>query len=79
MPDDGSVTAVARLLIGGGLGLVALGGLLWLLGRFIHLGQLPGDLSWTSGSTRIYVPLTTMLLLSLVLTLLINLILRLFR
>jgi hypothetical protein len=79
MPDDGSMTTIARLLIWGGLGLAAIGGLLLLLGRFVNLGQLPGDFSWTSGNTRIYIPLTTMIILSLVLTLLVNLVLRLFR
>jgi len=34
------------------------------------LGRLPGDISWSnrSGSVRVYFPLMTMLLLSLLLT-----------
>lgn len=35
-------------------------------------GRLPGDVRIESGSTRVYVPLTSMLLVSLALTLLVN-------
>lgn len=49
-------------------------GALFLLGDrlpWLRLGRLPGDISWTNrtGSVRIYFPLMTMLLLSLLLTL----------
>jgi hypothetical protein len=51
----------------------------WLASRAgLPLGRLPGDFSWESGNTRVYVPLTTMLLVSLVLTLVVNLLGRLF-
>lgn len=81
MGEEHASTGIARWLIIAGVGLVVIGGLVWLLGRFIDLGNLPGDFSWTSesGNTRIYVPLGTMIVLSLVLTLLLNLLLRLFR
>ncbi len=36
-------------------------------------GRLPGDIRIESESTRVYVPLTSMLLLSLALTLVVNL------
>jgi len=72
-----------RVVLGAGLslqiGLIIVGGLVWGLGRVIELGHLPGDFTWQRGNTRIYVPLTTMIVLSLVLTLLLNVILRLFR
>jgi hypothetical protein len=45
----------------------------------VDLGSLPGDLSYTTDNVRIYVPLGTMLVISVVLTLLVNLLLRLFR
>lgn len=72
---------LARWLVLAGIGLIVIGGLVWGLGRVIDLGNLPGDFTWTSesGNTRIYVPLGTMIVLSLVLTLLLNLVLRLFR
>jgi hypothetical protein len=62
-----------------GLGLVLLGGLIVLLGRVVDLGNLPGDLVYEGENIRIYVPIATMVVLSVVLTLLLNLALRLFR
>lgn len=79
MEDVNVADSIARWLVIAGLGLIVIGGLVWLLGRFIDLGQLPGDFSWTSGNVRVYVPLATMIVVSLVLTLLLNLLLRLFR
>ena len=79
MGDVNVADRIGRWLIIAGLGLAAIGGLVWLLGRFIDLGQLPGDFSWTSGNVRIYFPLATMIIVSLVLTLLLNLLQRLFR
>ena len=70
---------LGRVLMYLGLGLVLLGGLVVLLGRVIDLGNLPGDFLYESDTVRIYVPIATMLVLSVVLTLLVNLALRLFR
>lgn len=75
------LTELGRWLLLIGVVLVVLGGVLFLLGRVpqLPLGRLPGDFSWERGNVRIYFPLGTMLLLSLVLTILLNLLLRLFR
>jgi hypothetical protein len=76
------MSPLARTLVFAGLGLVALGALVWLIGHTgLPLGNLPGDFSWKSesGNARVYVPLTTMLLASLVLTLIVNLLWRIFR
>lgn len=62
-----------------GLGLVVLGGLVVLLGRVLDLGNLPGDLVYEGDDVRVYVPIATMIVLSVVLTLLLNLALRLFQ
>jgi uncharacterized membrane protein len=40
------------------------------------LGHLPGDIRWERNGVRVYIPITTMILLSLLLTLLFNLIFR---
>ncbi len=65
---------IGRLLFWLGLGLAALGAALWLLGRFsLPLGRLPGDLLIRRGNFTFYAPLTTSLLLSLLLTLLFRL------
>ncbi|WP_322796465.1 DUF2905 domain-containing protein [Tepidiforma sp.] len=52
-----------------GIALVVIGGLI-SLGPFSWFGRLPGDIRIETGSTRIYIPVTTMLLLSVVLSLL---------
>ncbi len=52
-----------------GVLLIAIGGLV-AVGAFGWFGRLPGDIRIESGSTRIYIPITTMLLLSLGLSLL---------
>ncbi len=62
-----------------GLSLVLIGGLVLLLGRIVDLGNLPGDLLYEGDNVRIYAPLATMIVLSVVLTLLLNLVLRLFQ
>jgi hypothetical protein len=79
MENVNGAEAIARWLILAGSGLIVIGGLVWVLGRFINLGQLPGDLSWSSGNVRVYVPIATMIIVSLVLTVLLNVVLRLFR
>ena len=55
---------------------VAVTGLALVLGGRFGLGRLPGDLSFAVGSGRVYLPLATSLALSVVLTLLLNLVLR---
>lgn len=59
---------LGRLLIVVGLVLAGLGVLLSLGGKIPWLGRLPGDIVIERGSFRLYVPLATSVLLSLVLT-----------
>jgi hypothetical protein len=69
---------IGRLMIVVGAVIVALGLILFLLGRVIPLGKLPGDFTFTSGSFTCMVPLASMLLLSIILTVVLNIVLRLF-
>jgi hypothetical protein len=63
---------IGRLLIVAGI-VLALVGLLLVLGpRIPFLGRLPGDFEFESGNVRVFVPLGTMLLLSLLLTIILN-------
>ena len=66
---------IGRLLIGGAIVLLVLGGLFLLLGRF-GLDRLPGDLVFTRGKVTVYFPIGLMILLSIVGTILLNLFLR---
>ena len=64
---------LGKMLIIFGVVLIVAGALFLLGDRltWLRLGRLPGDISWSnrSGSVRVYFPLMTMLLLSLLLTL----------
>ena len=61
---------LGRLLIGLGLLLLIGGGLLLLLGRTgIPLGRLPGDISYRGKNFSVYVPLSTSILLSVLVSL----------
>lgn len=65
---------MARWLIVTGLILVAAGiALLYAPWLFSWFGRLPGDLRFESGRSRIFIPLTSMLLISIVLSVLFNL------
>lgn len=72
---------IGKILLFAGVALVLVGGIILLLDRFpgLPFGKLPGDFSWESGNTRIYFPLATMVIVSIVLTIVVNLLLRLFR
>ncbi|WP_445365863.1 DUF2905 domain-containing protein [Microbulbifer sp. ANSA001] len=65
---------MARWMIVAGFILVVLGVLLhfapWLFNWF---GRLPGDIRVESGRTRFYFPIVSMIIISLVLSLLVNL------
>ena len=73
MTADNLLGAAGRLLVGLGLGLAALGAVLWGLSRLGLSGRLPGDLVIRRGRLTLYAPLATSLLVSLVLTFLANL------
>jgi DUF2905 family protein len=66
---------MGKLLLVAGVVLVVLGLAFVLAGKGL-IPRLPGDLSFGKGRTRVYVPLGTSLLLSVVLTVLLNLIFR---
>lgn len=65
---------LGRMLVVLGAVLIAVGGLLWLAGaaggKVPFLGRLPGDFHVQRGNWSFYFPLTTSILLSVVLTLL---------
>lgn len=76
MPD---LTTIGRFVFLAGVIVMIVGAGLWLAGRFgLPLGRLPGDIRIENGNTTFYFPLATSILLSLGLTLLLNLLGRLF-
>lgn len=71
-------TSPGMLLVAIGIALVVLG-LAVTTGAFGWFGHLPGDIHIERGSTRIYIPITSMVLVSVVLTIIVNIIVRFFR
>ena len=55
-----------------GIILIAVG-LAWLAGERLGLGRLPGDFVFERGNVRIYIPVMTSLIISIVLSLLFGL------
>ncbi|TET83093.1 MAG: DUF2905 domain-containing protein [Anaerolineales bacterium] len=75
MPD---LTTLARWLVLAGLILAGIGGLLSVFSRLgLPLGRLPGDFRFQSGSFTCFIPVASSILLSVLLTLILNLIARL--
>lgn len=66
-------SGVGLLVIGVGICLVVVG-LLIYAGGFNWFGRLPGDIRYEGERTKIYVPIVSMLLVSLVLSLILYLI-----
>jgi len=65
--------SMAKLLILMGAILIIIGGVLLLAPKLPFLGRLPGDIAVRRGNWSFYFPLTTSILLSLLLTVLFNL------
>ena len=63
--------SLGLLLVGVGVLVVVVGALVYL-GALAWFGHLPGDVRFESDRVRVYVPFASMLLISLVLTLLLN-------
>ena len=69
------LSALGKLVLVFGLVLVGMGALLIVVGKGL-LPHLPGDLSFKVGSVRVFFPLATSIVLSIVLTLVLNLFFR---
>ena len=63
---------VGRLLLVFGVLLLAIGGAIMLFGRF----HLPGDFTFKTGNVTVYIPLATSIILSVVATIVLNLVFR---
>ncbi len=61
---------LGRLIFIAGFAIAAIGWLMWRFGEKNPLGRLPGDISVERENFSFYFPITTCILLSLVLTLL---------
>ena len=78
--QDNTMIDLARILIIIGLVIAFAGVMILVAARFFPwLGNLPGDLRNEGENFRIYFPLATMILISILATILLNIIIRIFR
>jgi hypothetical protein len=68
--------SLGRILLYIGVLLVIVGGFFILAAKIPWFGRLPGDLTFRREGLTIFIPITTMVLVSLVLTLLMNIVYR---
>ena len=72
--------SIARYLMIGGVILFLIGGGIYLTAKFgIPLGHLPGDIRIEGGNGSFYFPITSSILVSVVLTIVLNVIARLIK
>lgn len=60
---------VPKMLIMAGAVLILIGLIWMLLGRFVQLGRLPGDIAVERGNFRFYFPIVTCIVISVVFSL----------
>ena len=71
------LSTFARWVILAGVVIIIIGIGLWLAGRFdLPLGRLPGDIHIERGGFSCFIPLATSIILSLLLTVALNILLR---
>jgi hypothetical protein len=68
-------STVGKVLLGIGVLALIVGGIFLLLGK-AGIGSMPGDMRFGKGNVRVYFPLGTSIVISIILTLLLNLFLR---
>ncbi len=72
--------SMAKVVIGAGVVLVLVGGVILLLGKVgINLGNLPGDIHAEGERSSFHFPVMTCIAVSAVLTLLLNVVIRLWK
>lgn len=67
-----SLDAIGKMLIFFGLFMVAIGAVLMAVGKIGGLGRLPGDIFIQKGNFTVYFPVVTMIIISVVLSLILN-------
>ncbi len=73
------VSGLGRLLITLGILLLVIGVIFTLAGKIPFLGRLPGDLVFRRDGFTLVAPIATMIIISVLLTILLNLFFRIFR
>lgn len=71
----GNFSNIGKILIFAGLGIAVLGLLIFLSAKIPFFGKLPGDISIRKENFSFYFPISTSIIVSIALTVLINVIL----
>jgi len=71
-----AVESLGRMVLYIGVVLVLIGGFFIMVAKVPWFGRLPGDIVFRGRGMTIFLPITTMILVSLVLTLLMNIVWR---
>jgi hypothetical protein len=69
-----NLESLGKIILLFALILFIVGGLLFLFGKVLGLGRLPGDILMRRGNVTVYIPLGTAIIISIIVTLLLNLI-----
>ena len=67
---------LGKWLVVVGLGLALLGGVMWLLGRLPFFSNLPGDVRLQTQNFSCFVPIVSMIVLSILATIILNIVIR---
>lgn len=71
--------SMGKTLLLVGFIIICVGGLFMLVGKLPLLGNLPGDIRIERGNWGCYIPLATSIIISLILTIVLNVLARLFK
>lgn len=69
-------TELGKWLVIAGLGMALLGVVIWLLGHIPFFGNLPGDIRLQTQNMSCFIPLASMIVLSILATIVLNIIIR---
>jgi uncharacterized membrane-anchored protein YitT (DUF2179 family) len=65
--------SLGKTLMFFGVAFLVVGAVVHFGGKFFSLGRLPGDIHWQKGNFSFYFPIVTSILISIVLTIILNL------
>ena len=71
-----SFSELGKWLVIAGLGLALLGGVMWLLGHIPFFGNLPGDIHVQTQNFSCFIPIVSMIVLSILATIILNIVIR---
>ena len=68
--------SIGKVIFSIGILMVIVGGAMMLTGKLFNFGKLPGDIYIQKGSFTFFFPIATMILISIILTILLNILFR---